>query len=154
MCSHYTQKQIRNFWKKVEKTDSCWLWNAAKGRGGYGHFNIGGKLHYAHRMSWELVNGDIPDGLQVLHNCPDRDNPSCVNPAHLSLGTLAENIRDRDQKAISGKHSSRLRKLTQEQVDAIRALYSTGEYTLKQLGKTYSVCEATISLIVHRKRWA
>ena len=80
------------FWAQVEKRgpDECWLWVGATLKG-YGRGNWNGEHYYAHRKSWELANGPIPDGLYILHAC---DNPPCVNPAHLRPGTQAENVRD------------------------------------------------------------
>ena len=89
------------FWNKVDKSGVCWLWTAAARRTGYGQFRVGAKMAHAHRVSWELERGPIPDGLYVLHNCPGGDNPSCVNPDHLWLGTHAENVADMVAK---GRH--------------------------------------------------
>jgi len=87
------------FWGNVDKTDSCWIWTACRSYGGYGQFRLcGGTKMSAHRFSWELHFGKIPDGLCVCHNCPGGDNPSCVNPTHLWLGTEQENIADRCRK--------------------------------------------------------
>lgn len=84
--------QVR-FWKYVDKKgeNECWEWNRSKYPNGYGRI---GK-HYAHRFSWILTNGEIPNGLHVCHSC---DNPPCVNPKHLWLGTVADNMHDRDSK--------------------------------------------------------
>jgi len=154
MCNQYTPKQIKNFWKKVVKTDTCWLWDAGKGHTGYGHFTVGNKMQYAHRVAWELTYGAIPNGLLVLHNCPVKDNPSCVNPAHLFLGTHLENARDRDEKVKTGKHTSKLRRLTQSQVDDIRKLRQETNLTLKQIGQRFGICESSTSKIINRKLWA
>jgi len=82
------------FWKKVEKTDSCWNWNGAITTTGYGVFQKGRRgecLHKAHRFSFEIHHGEIPQGLLVLHKC---DNKRCVNPDHLELGNHSKNIID------------------------------------------------------------
>ena len=81
------------FWKYVNKTDHCWLWIGGL-RNGYGIINEGGKFgnaKYAHRISWQIHNGVIPDGMDILHRC---DNPPCVNPKHLFVGTHQDNMRD------------------------------------------------------------
>ena len=85
------------FFAKVEKTESCWIWTGSQLRG-YGQFWLGGKLHIAHRVSWVLHVGPIPFGLHALHKC---DNPSCVNPEHLFLGTAKTNVHDMMDK---GRH--------------------------------------------------
>jgi hypothetical protein len=76
------------FWEKVEKTDSCWLWTAAKSKG-YGAFKVAGRQEEAHRYSYELLVGPIPTGLTIDHLCR---NPACVNPAHLEPVTNRENV--------------------------------------------------------------
>lgn len=81
------------FWAKVQKTDGCWLWTAGT-RSGYGTLRSGGKrgpMIQAHRLSWELANGPMPQGAHILHSC---DNKLCVNPAHLRPGTQADNTQD------------------------------------------------------------
>ncbi len=93
-----------SFWSKVQKTNGCWLWTATK-TNGYGMIRNGNRMVFAHRFSWELHNGPIPDGLCVLHNCPEGDNPACCNPAHLFLGTKADNNTDRKKKGRNGDNS-------------------------------------------------
>jgi hypothetical protein len=101
----------KRFWAKVNKTESCWLWTASKHPFGYGTIFSGIKGTpplCAHAVSWVLHNGPISKGLCVLHNCPGRDNPACVNPAHLWLGTKRDNTNDAIKKgtfvnALSGK---------------------------------------------------
>lgn len=82
------------FWSKVKGGEACWLWQGATtGSLGYGHFRGRGGVHeYAHRVSWEMAHGPIPDGALVLHRC---DVPTCVRPDHLYLGTNTDNANDR-----------------------------------------------------------
>lgn len=90
------------FWDKVNKTDSCWLWVGTRTAAGYGQITMGrGRTVYAHRVSYEMHHGPIPDNYYVCHTC---DNPSCVNPSHLWVGTNSDNIRDAVRK---GRHSSK-----------------------------------------------
>ena len=78
------------FWKKVKKTDTCWIWIGAKSEQGYGRFIAqSGRVLQAHRFAYELMNGVIPEGMELDHLCK---NPSCVNPSHLEVVTHAENI--------------------------------------------------------------
>lgn len=83
------------FWAKVQKTATCWLWTATRNPKGYGLFKIAGTCRPAPRVAWELLHGPIPDGFYVCHTC---DNPPCVKPAHLFLGTPTDNARDRVAK--------------------------------------------------------
>lgn len=85
----------QRFWSKARKTDGCWVWLAGKDKDGYGNFSVGQRATArpvrAHRVAWELTHGSIPDGLFVLHEC---DNPPCVRPDHLFLGTNQNNMDD------------------------------------------------------------
>ncbi len=85
----------RRFWERVEKTDTCWLWLGKLNDAGYGRVTWNGRVTRAHRVSWILFHGEIPEGLIVLHAC---DTRRCVNPAHLSLGTQMDNVRDMHNK--------------------------------------------------------
>lgn len=86
------------FWSKVSKSEGCWEWTAAL-RSGYGVFYADGRLHRAHRVSWEIANGPIAEGLLVCHRC---DNRRCVRPDHLFLGTSTDNNRDMTEKGRHG----------------------------------------------------
>lgn len=99
----WTDPDVR-FWANVHGGDpqDCWPWVGSKNRkGGYGTLSRGGKLMYAHRLSWEMHNGGpVPQGLCVCHSC---DTPACVNPAHLWVGTHLDNAKDRIEKNFSHK---------------------------------------------------
>lgn len=96
----------QRFWLKVMKTDGdqCWLWTGAKDSKGYGNISLGGRgagYRKSSRVAWELVNGPAPEGMAVCHKC---DNPSCVRPDRLFLGTQRENLADMRRKGRGGPH--------------------------------------------------
>jgi len=109
---------LERFWERVEKSEGCWEWKGGKSTRGYGVF---GKVQ-AHRFSWELHNGPIPEGLCVCHRC---DNHSCIRPDHLFLGTQLDNMRDRKAKGryigLAGEKNPKA-KIKEEQVRQIRAM--------------------------------
>jgi len=100
----YTRIPVeKRFWGKVQKTDSCWIWTGGTNGHGYGSLVIdhtGNHRIYAHRLSWIIHYGEILNGLQVLHKC---DNPLCVNPEHLFLGTQKDNMDDMMAKGRKAK---------------------------------------------------
>lgn len=148
------------FFAKVSKTATCWLWTACKNQGGYGSFTRSkGVTTLAHRLSWELHNGPIPAGLDVLHTCDVRD---CVNPAHLFVGTAKDNMQDAAKK---GRHKSKTSpesiprganhyatKLSPEIAADIRTR-CVKRGMQRQLAREYGLSEATVSLVVNGKRW-
>lgn len=146
---------VDRFWDSthVASDDDCWEWQGPKSRKGYGRLFLGeyGCYQAAHRFSWELANGPIPDGLHVCHHC---DNPSCVNPAHLFLGTNQDNHEDKMRKGRQsrGEHIHTA-KLTAEQVVAIRRRYAEGGVLQQELADEYGVARAYMSRILSRQVW-
>lgn len=129
------------FWKYVKRTDYCWIWTGCTIRHGYGVINAFPRSRSlkAHRLSWELHYGSIPEGMCVLHKC---DNPPCVNPSHLFLGTQTDNMQDmiRKRRHVGGNY----RKLTDDQVRAIRRRWAEGNVTRVALALEYGVTRGHI----------
>jgi hypothetical protein len=146
---HQTLEQ--RFWRKVHKTETCWLWIAAKWPNGYGHFYLFSHHALAHRVAWELTHGSVPEGIEVLHNCPDRDNKACVNPAHLWLGTHADNYYDAINKgqltpAMLRRRETNCRtKLNDAQRAELLRLYHEEGWTKAKLAVRYNVTSASIT---------
>ena len=140
------------FWSKVNKNKSCWEWIGAKFSSGYGVIRVSGKSKRSHRVSYELNVGPIPEGMSVLHKC---DNPVCVNPVHLFVGTQQDNMKDRGDKGRTAKgEDSGVSKLTRKQVDKIRDEYKNTKTTHAELGKKYNICRSQITCVINRKNWA
>jgi len=135
----------------------CWEWQGSLLKKGYGRFGFSSKeVVLAHRFAWELEHGAIPDGQCVLHRC---DNPPCCNPAHLFLGTRADNNRDmwaKGRARIANRQGERANnaKLTEAQVIEIRRRYIPRVVTCKMLAADYGVTEHTIDAVVSRRNWA
>lgn len=102
------KKDIDRFWSYIDKSGECWIWTGPKVGIGYGKICINYKHLRAHRVSWELTHGPIPADLCVLHKC---DNPACVRPDHLWLGTYADNNKDmvRKGRSAKGKRNGRVK---------------------------------------------
>lgn len=145
------------FWAKVIKGSEmeCWIWTGAKNQKGYGDAWFDGRLHRAHRLAYQWYKGEIPPNILVCHKC---DNPSCVNPEHLFLGTPQDNSQD---MAVKGRwRNGNLRgselavaKLTELDILAIRKDYAEGGATQVELAEAYSVHQGTISSIILHKSW-
>jgi len=140
---------VDRFWSHVNKTDYCWEWTASKYPFGYGCFKANGKKFGAHRFSWILANGPILYYLFVLHKC---DNPSCVNPDHLFLGTQRANMRDRMKKwrHVYGE-KSKASKLTESQVFDIWKNKNSENAGI--VAKRYNVSRSCIQAIWVGKNW-
>lgn len=140
------------FWAKVHKSDGCWEWQGYVGPHGYGQFDFRFASR-AHRASWILTHGEIPCGLNVLHRC---DNKRCVRPDHLFLGTQKDNVIDCSNKGRISRGEDRPQsKLTEQQVQSIRALYVKGKrgFGLRKLAERFGVEPCYIAKIVNRTAW-
>lgn len=130
--------------------DGCWRWLKGKSPKGYGTFSVKGHPFRAHRISYEMFNGEIPEGLWVLHSC---DHPECVNPLHLRLGTHTDNVRDKVERHRQFKPSGELHplhKLAADDVRAIRKSVARG----CSLARRYGISQATVCDIRSRRSWA
>lgn len=138
----------------VGEPDECWEWKAkAKHAHGYGIINLGtgeGTM-LAHRLAFTLANGPIPAGVKVLHRC---DNPPCTNPAHLFLGSQADNMHDMADKGRASRGEDHHgRKLVADDVRWIRMVYARGRYTQPELARRFGVRQSAISGIVNHRLW-
>jgi hypothetical protein len=138
---------IEAFWQKVDRSGECWIWTGAKYQGGYGCLKVNRQNRSAHRFSWELENGAIPDGFFVCHHC---DNPSCIRPDHLFLGTQADNMRDAHRKGRL-MDVAHLCKLSDDQIAEIRRRYAAGETTQRALAREYGVTHEYICRLIAGK---
>ena len=150
-AAHLTDALRKRFWAKVQKTDGCWLWTGSKTQAinGYGDFYVRGENYRAHRVSYLMESGPIPDGMCVCHRC---DNPPCVRPSHLFLGTKGDNNRDmvskgRSVNPLGERHGCA--KLTEQQVLAIRA-DARSEHAI---ARAYLISPANVQRIKVRKLW-
>jgi len=146
------------FWRKVDKSGDCWLWTGSQCARGYGHMAVtlseGRRFLPSHRLAYILCHGTIPDGLWVLHNCPNGDNPRCCNPAHLYLGTPRDNTQDAIRKGrwCRGAASPNA-KLRPAQVIEIRRRHAEEGCSMPALAAQYGVSDSLIFAIVHRQSW-
>ncbi len=159
--THLSRPLDVRFWENVSVSDGCWEWTGKRKSGvsnNYGRFFIGMNPTdrnktvemFAHRFSWEMHNGAIPDGLYVLHRC---DNPPCVRPNHLFLGTLRDNTRDSVNKGRwpIGEHHHHHR-LTETDVLSIRREFEAG-VSASELARRHNIGRTTAGHIIRRESW-
>jgi hypothetical protein len=147
------------FFSKIRFTESCWIWFGTPSPHGYGYIGRGGRIGgmmLAHRMSWVLHFGPIPEGMNVCHDCPDGDNPKCVNPAHLWIGSHFDNVMD---KCAKGRQRSRPHygeshgraRLKWEDVLFIRE--NPLRLSLKQLIARFGVSRSAVTFAKYGRTW-
>lgn len=149
------------FWSKVAigEPDECWEWQRSRRGGGYGQFRVspGQSPQRASRVAWTLKFGPIPGGLWVLHRC---DNPPCCNPAHLFLGTVAENNADMQAKGRSRDFRQQeyaqivegVRHLSDDEIRLARQFHDGGE-SCRSIARRLGVAHTTISRLVNQTHW-
>ncbi len=151
------------FWEKAKigPPDECWEWQRCVHKPGYGRFRLYGSTEGAHRVAWMLSYGPIPPEMQVCHHC---DNRRCVNPKHLFLGTVKDNVADMTSKGRAhyqkpGFHSTTTgedngwSKLTSDRVIEIRKAYDSGTETGVSMAERFGVSQTTISKVGRRETW-
>lgn len=140
------------FWAKVDKSGDCWLWTAHLRSDSYGSFKNKETMQLAHRVSWELHFGQVPDGMCVLHRCDVR---SCVRPDHLFLGTQVDNMADMVAKGRAGSTAGELSgmaKLTEGDVLDIRTVHALGG-SFSAIARAYGLHHSTVRAAINGKTW-
>jgi hypothetical protein len=134
------------FWPRVKKSDHCWEWTGYRDRNGYGHLRVNQKMTLAHRCSYEMAYGPIPDNQLVRHKC---DNPSCVRPGHLELGTHDDNAWD---SVVRGRRCPQSH-LTANDARQIRYIRKTSGMSYTKIARQFNVTAMTVYHIVKRQTW-
>ena len=154
MSKHLLQRFAEKI--AVDTKERCWEWTAGKEPKGYGTFYLEGKTRRVHRLSYRIFKGDTPEGMCVCHRC---DNPGCVNPDHLFLGTNQDNVADRDAKGRQARlrgDCNGMSKLTQRDVELIHLLrqrHTDPRCGVQQfLARWFSVSHNHISNVVNGRR--
>lgn len=148
-----SDREIVEKYCKPDHECGCWLWTGQLNKSGYGRLGPGRRERAAHRLAYRAFVGEIPAGRLVLHRC---DNPRCVNPSHLFLGSLSDNMRDMVAKrrhSVSRGSASPLAKLSEASVRAIREARFAGE-NVRGLANHHGVSIHAIYLALRGKTWA
>lgn len=146
---------IARFLSHVDRSnEGCWNWNGIENSNGYGRFSINDRHELSHRVSYRIFFGEIPEGLNVCHQC---DNRKCVNPDHLWLGSQSENLIDASAKGRMKRPDTRADRngntsLTWEKVHAIRDMHGRGVRKF-HIAKLFNVSPSTISNITNHETW-
>lgn len=145
-------RDLERFWSHVDTSADCWIWRGTYRADGYGQFFVSGRRLRAHRVAFELSKGPIPSDLCICHRC---DNPACVRPSHLFLGTIHDNINDRHIKGRStgprGANNAAA-KLSGSDVLQIRLLHAEG-LNCVAISRLYPVGKTTVQKIIRRETW-
>lgn len=160
ICRRYgvSTDPVERFWFYVDKSagpEGCWIWTGYTVPNGYGRVAWYGRVARTHRVAWQITHGEIPQGKVIYHTC---DNPSCVNPKHLRLGTQKDNMEDMVSKGRQGARDRRgtrivrNAKLSEKEVKKIRELAATG-LNQTDLARQFNVGRHTINSIVKRRAW-
>ena len=154
----YHDRRVRVFWSRVSKSNDCWEWTAGRSTSGYGRFSYVGQTINAHRFVYEVVVGSIPKDGYVCHHC---DNPGCVNPDHLFLGTAADNSADMVQKGRAARNANprygtdnSSAKLDPEKVGEMRRLRFDDEWEYRPIAAKFGVTPRAAWMAINRKTWA
>lgn len=155
-----SQEFAERFWASADRSggpDACWPWMKARMIKGYGAIRVSGKHYNAQKIAWMLTHGPVPVGLLVCHHC---DNPPCINPAHLFVGTARDNVLDCVRKGRNGSRCNYPKgeahvkaKLTEVQVRELRASWVSGSIGSTVMARRYGITPTTVIAIVRGQLW-
>lgn len=139
--------------KYIISSDGCWIYTGSTNQAGYGQFRVNGYLYRTHRLSWEIHNGPIPAQMKVLHHC---DNPKCMNPTHLFLGSQQDNVNDCKFKGRFKSNAGSCNPkafLNECEVIQIKELLRAGKFSQGEIAHKFKISRSTINNIATGKTW-